>query len=121
VVSVRTSIEGFEQPEEQNQIIVQDEETIEELKRFSQKNGSYEAESGSNDDMVMGLVLFAWLTDQNYFKEMTDINTLTNLRERSEQDIEDSLLPFGFIDDGTSDEYRQPSHIASSLNSFSGW
>ena len=50
--------------------------------------------------MVMNLVIFAWLTDQNYFKDMTDINTLSKLRERTEEQIEENLLPFGFMDDG---------------------
>ncbi len=85
---------------EQNQLIIKDINTINELKRFSRRGGSYEAESGSHDDMVMNLVIFAWLTDQNYFKEITDINTLLKLRERTEEQIEENLLPFGFIDDG---------------------
>ena len=106
---------------EQNQILIQDEETIEELKRFSKKGASYEAESGSNDDMVMGLVLFAWLTDQSYFKDMTDINTLSALRERSEKDIEDSLLPFGYINDGLDNAPTSVSTTASALDGFGGW
>jgi hypothetical protein len=31
---------------------------------------------------------------------MTDINTLSKLRERTEEQIEENLLPFGFVDDG---------------------
>lgn len=85
---------------EQNQLIIKDTFTINELKRFSRKGNSYEAESGTHDDMVMNLVIFAWLTDQNYFKDMTDINTLSKLRERTEEQIEENLLPFGFMDDG---------------------
>ena len=82
---------------EQQQLIVNDAVTIDELKRFSRKGASYEAESGCHDDMVMTLVLFAWLTDQNYFKEITDINTLMALREMSEDQVIDNLMPFGFI------------------------
>jgi hypothetical protein len=89
---------------EQNQLLIQDFHTIQELSRFSRKGSSYEAESGANDDLVMGLVLFAWLTDQSYFKEVTDINTLEKLREKTEQQIEEDLLPFGFIDDGSFEE-----------------
>lgn len=87
---------------EQNQLILQDFNTIQELSRFSRKGSSYEAESGSHDDLVMNLVLFAWLTDQAFFKDMTDINTLSRLREKTEKEIEDDLLPFGFIDGGPS-------------------
>jgi hypothetical protein len=50
----------------------------------------------------MNLVLFAWMTEQAYFKDMTDINTLTKLREKTEEQIEEEMLPFGFIDDGES-------------------
>ena len=86
---------------EQNQLIIQDFNTIQELSRFSKKGPSYEAESGSHDDLVMNLVLFAWLTDQNFFKDLTDINTLMKLREKTEEEIEQDLLPFGFIDTGS--------------------
>jgi hypothetical protein len=89
---------------EQNQLIINDFETIQELSRFSKKGNSYEAEQGSHDDLVMNLVLFAWLTSQSYFKEITDINTLHKLREKTEEQIEDDLLPFGFIDMGDDDQ-----------------
>jgi len=49
---------------------------------------------------VMGLVLFSWLTNQDYFKELNDINTLAKLREKSEDQIINELTPFGFIDNG---------------------
>ena len=88
---------------EQQQLIINDEVTIEELKRFSKKGTGYEAEPGYHDDTVMVLVLYAWLTNQMYFKELTDINTLAMLRDKSEKQIEDDLLPFGFIDDGGTD------------------
>ena len=85
---------------EQNQLIIQDYNTIQELSRFSRKGSSYEAESGSHDDLVMNLVIFAWLSDQMFFKDLTDINTLMKLREKTEEQIEEDLLPFGFIDTG---------------------
>jgi hypothetical protein len=95
---------------EQNQLIIQDFQTIQELSRFSRKGSSYEAESGTHDDLVMGLVLFAWLSDQLYFRDLTDINTMSALREKSEEQIEEELLPFGFIDDGIPDDFTQPSN-----------
>jgi len=48
----------------------------------------------------MTLVLFAWLSDQRFFRELTDINTLAELKEKTEQQLDDELLPFGFIDNG---------------------
>jgi hypothetical protein len=89
---------------EQNQLIVTDFNTIQELSRFSRKGVSYEAESGATDDLVMGLVLFAWLSDQTYFRDLTDINTMAALKEKTEAEIEEDLLPFGFINTGIEDD-----------------
>jgi hypothetical protein len=93
---------------EQNQLLINDYNTIQELSRFSKKGVSYEAEPGWHDDLVMNLVIFSWLSDQSFFKEITDINTLSMLREKSEKEIEDDLLPFGFIDNGAEDEGLKP-------------
>ena len=93
---------------EQDQLIVNDFNTIGELSTFSKKGTSYEAEPGNHDDLTMGLVLFAWLSNQPYFKEYTNINTLAMLREKSEEEIEADLLPFGIVDDG---RYADPVRI----------
>jgi hypothetical protein len=89
---------------EQEQLIINDFNTIREFSTFSRKANSYEAESGNHDDLVMCLVLFSWLTDQQFFKELTDINTLKTLRQRTEEELMSELLPFGFFDDGMPDE-----------------
>ena len=91
---------------EQQQLIINDFHTIEELSRFSKKGNSYEAESGAHDDLVMGLVSFAWMSDQKYFREMTDISTLENLRDRTNEQIESEMIPFGFIETGHEDDYE---------------
>jgi hypothetical protein len=88
---------------EQNQLIINDFHTIEELSRFSRKGKSYEAEEGAHDDLVMGLVLFGWLSEQQYFKDYTDINTLMRLRDKTDEEIMSDLSPFGFVDDGRDD------------------
>ena len=85
---------------EQNQFIVNDFHTINELSTFSKKGNSYEAESGKHDDLVMCLVLFSWLSEQQYFKDYTNINTLMSLREKTEDDMEQDMAPFGFIETG---------------------
>lgn len=85
---------------EQNQLRINDFQTINELSTFSKKGNSYEAESGKHDDLVMCLVLFAWLSEQQYFKDYTDINTLMSLREKTEEDMEQDMSPFGFVMDG---------------------
>lgn len=79
---------------EQRRLIVNDDDTIYELSRFSQKGRSYAAEQGAHDDLVMGLVLFGWMSEQDYFRELTDINTVKSLREQSEQELDKSL---GFL------------------------
>jgi hypothetical protein len=89
---------------EQDQLIINDFNTINELSTFSRKGVSYEAESGCHDDLVMGLVLFAWLSDQEFFKGYTDNNTLAALRDRSHEEVMEGLLPFAIIDDGMLDE-----------------
>ncbi|NBX50558.1 terminase, partial [bacterium] len=88
---------------EQYQLIINDHDTIYELSRFSKKNHSYEAEPGANDDLVMCMVLFAWMSDQQYFKDLTDINTLMKLREKTEEEMENDLTPFGIMSDGHED------------------
>lgn len=85
---------------EGNQLIINDFHTINELSTFSKKGTSYEAESGKHDDLVMCLVLFAWLSEQQYFKDYTNINTLMSLREKTEEDMEQDMSPFGFVDNG---------------------
>jgi Terminase large subunit, T4likevirus-type, N-terminal/Terminase RNaseH-like domain len=87
---------------EQNQLIINDFNTIEELSTFSRKGTSYEAEDGRHDDLVMCLVLFAWLSEQAFFKEYTNINTLMKLREKTDEDMMNELTPFGFVDVGES-------------------
>jgi hypothetical protein len=91
---------------EQNQFIVNDFHTINELSTFSKKGNSFEAESGKHDDLVMCLVLFAWLSEQQYFKDYTNINTLMSLREKTEEDMEQDMAPFGFFDDGRGDTFE---------------
>lgn len=84
---------------EQYQLIINDHDTIYELSRFSKKNASYEAEPGAHDDLVMALVLFAWMSNQQYFKDFTDINTLLRLRNRTDEDLENEMFSF-FLDNG---------------------
>ena len=83
---------------EKDQLLVVDYETIQELNTFVREKESYEAADGKKDDLVMGLAIFAWLTQQQYFIDLTDSNVrrqFTGL-DRTEQE----LTPFGFINDG---------------------
>ena len=88
---------------EQNQLLIWDNFTVSELSTFSKNGDKYEAEEGKHDDIVLGLVLFGWMTNQPYFKELTDINTFVSLRDKSEDDIMNDIMPFGFVDNGRLD------------------
>jgi hypothetical protein len=85
---------------ENDQLIVSDFHTINELSTFSKKGVSYEAEPGCHDDLVMGLVLFGWLSSQEFFKDYTDNNTLSKLRNISHEELEAHMLPMPLIDSG---------------------
>ena len=91
---------------EQGKLNIHHEQTVYELSRFSRKGKSWEAEDGATDDLVMPLVLFAWLTDQEYFKDLTDISILNKLRDRSEKQMMEELAPFAVINYGDDDSAK---------------
>ena len=88
---------------EQDKLIIEDFEIIQELSSFISKKGSFEAEVGHHDDLVITLVLFAWASTQNYFKDMTDLNIRDQLYKEKIEKLEEDLMPFGFIDAGSDD------------------
>ena len=77
-----------------------DADTIHELSTFVERNGSYSADEGYHDDLVMTLVLFGWLTTNQYFRELTDVNVRERIYKQQMAQIEEELTPFGFVDDG---------------------
>lgn len=82
---------------EQEKLIINDSETVNEFSTFSKHHNSWAAEAGKNDDLVMGLVIFGWLSDQKYFKEFTNIDSLKIIRDQPEDELEADLLIFGDI------------------------
>ena len=84
---------------EEDKLLIEDVDTINELITFIAKKNSFEADDGHTDDLVMSLVLFAWMTRQDYFKSMTDADVRTQIYEEKIRDIENELMPFGFIVD----------------------
>jgi hypothetical protein len=46
------------------------------------------------------LVMFAWLSGQPYFKELTENDIREKLYKDKMQMLEDELTPFGFISSG---------------------
>jgi len=89
---------------EEDKIIFNDYDIIYELTTFSQSKTSFEAEEGHNDDLVITLVIFSWLTQQRYFKELTNIDLREKLYADKMKEIEQDLVPFGIISDGMEEE-----------------
>ena len=88
---------------EDHKLLTCDYEIISELTTFAQKHNSFEAEEGCNDDLAMCLVIFAWLVQQDYFKEMTDNDIRKRIYEEQKNQIEQDMAPFGFIETGLED------------------
>jgi len=79
---------------ENGKIIVQDFNVIEELSTFVlRKDGTYGAEEGAHDDLVMCLVLFSWLSSQAYFKDLTNFDIRQKLYDEKLRQIDDELPP----------------------------
>ena len=89
---------------ETDKLIVPDFETIAELTTFSSKHNSYEAEEGSHDDLAMTLVIFSWLVQQQYFKDMTDLDIRQQMYKDQMEALEQDMLPFGIIDSGQEEQ-----------------
>ena len=85
---------------EDDKLIFNDYEVISELTTFIQKKQSFEADEGFHDDLVMCMVIFAWLVQQDYFKEMTDNDVRRRIYDEQKNQIEQDMAPFGFITTG---------------------
>ena len=85
---------------ENNKIFLNDYDIVNELSTYVVDGTSYNAEDGYHDDLIMCLVLFAWLIQQNYFKDTSN----TDIRRRLLDEQEDNFTPFGFIHDGQPEE-----------------
>jgi len=78
---------------ENHKLLIRDDTTIYELMRFVAVKNSYQAEDG-NDDTVMCCVLFAWMTQQQLFKDMTNIDLRKVLVSENKTQIEDEIVSF---------------------------
>ena len=76
-----------------------DYDTISEIATFEAHGSSYAASDGNHDDLVMNLVVFAWFISSDAFGNILDMDLKGMLYEDRIREIEDDLLPFGFIDD----------------------
>ncbi len=90
---------------EEQKLLVFDEHIIHEISTFIEKGNTYQADEGYHDDLVMCMVLFGWLSSQQFFKDMTDINTREGLYKQQSANIEHNLTPY-IRDDG-----QEPDHF----------
>ena len=97
---------------ESDKVIINSFKIIEEMSTFAKRGQSYQAEDGENDELIMCCVIFGWLSNQPYFKELTNTNARQQMYAEQQNLIEQDMSPFGFVDDGineheqtTVDEY----------------
>lgn len=89
---------------EEQKLLIFDADTISELSTFIEKNGTFAADIGYTDDLVMTLVLFSWLTTNQYFKDLTNVDIRKKMYQEQMNQISDELTPFGIIDSGLDNE-----------------
>lgn len=95
---------NMKQMVESDKVIFSDFQLINELTTFIEKRGSFEAEEGCNDDLVMCLLIYAWACAQDYFTELTDQSIRKELYEKDKDTLEEDMSPFGFIVNGLEDD-----------------
>ena len=85
---------------EMDKLILNDYEVFVELTTFTRKGdvgSQFAAEPGTNDDLVMCLVLFGWCVESDYWKELTDTNVSKSIYSDELENREDDLMPLGFL------------------------
>jgi hypothetical protein len=98
---------------EGDKLIVNDFDIIAEISTYVSRAGSYEAQEGYNDDLVACLVMFGWLTTQEYFKDLVNLDVRKRLFEEKLKKLEEDLTPFGFFDT-SEDEMAEASRMLAS-------
>ena len=74
----------FKRLVEEDKFLINDERIIQEMTTFVAKSNTFKAEEGHNDDLVMCMVFFSWLTRQEYY---------TDLIETAKLNYEDAKKP----------------------------
>lgn len=79
---------------EESKLLVFDADIINEISTFIEKGNTYQADEGYNDDCVMCMVLFGWLSTMPFFKELVNVNTREVIYNQQMQHITQNLTPF---------------------------
>ena len=88
---------------ETEKLIINDYDLITEFSTFVKHGQSYQAEEGHTDDLAMCCVLFGWMTNQTYFKELTNVDIRERMFLEQQDQLEQDMAPFGFMDNGIDD------------------
>lgn len=90
---------------ESDKLLFIDFDIISQLATFVRQGNTYKAdlETGAHDDLVMSMVLFAWLVQQKYFKELLNSDLRMHLHQELEDKIMHEVLPAPYIFDGLND------------------
>ena len=89
---------------EETKFLIWDADCISELSTFVERSGTFASDERYHDDLAMCMVLFAWLSTQMFFKDLTDVNIREGLYNSQTRMIQNDLTPFGFIEDGSEPE-----------------
>ena len=85
---------------ESDKLLIPDFDTLSELTTFTANKTSFAAEDGENDDLVMTLVVFAWVATQKYFKEIVSHDIRKQIQLENMNQLDEEVLPAPIIDDG---------------------
>ena len=96
----RLGCSGIKDIIENRKLKIYDQQTIMEMSTFVAIGQSYQASEGNHDDLMMNLVLFGYFAITSSFALMTNINIKQMLHEQRMLEIEQDVIPFGFIEDG---------------------
>lgn len=88
---------------ENDQLLVRDYNAIYEFSNFTVKGASYAASNG-HDDIAMCFVMFGYLTTQSAMEDLTSDSAKARILALKQQQIEDEMIPIGFLSDGTETE-----------------
>lgn len=91
--NLKTLIEG-------DKLLLADFDTYSELTTFVANKTSFAAEDDHNDDLVMTLVIFAWVATQKYFKDIVNHDIRKQIQLENMNQLDEELLPAPIVDDG---------------------
>ena len=106
--SVKTKgCSNFKSLIETDKLITEDYDIYVEMTTFTRKNdvatAAFAAEPGTNDDLVMCMVLFGWCVGSDYWKELTETNPSESIYKDKLDEKEDEM-PLGFQTFGVMNE-----------------